>query len=234
VTDTDIHRQHQTDIIDRIAADIAAGSCRTSTVTPVADFAHDPRICLTSVHLPRPELTDAISQSLIRPLTAADPELYYYGTDALHITVKNIRVINDPPTFTDGDIATAERIFSAVIPRHRAFTVTFYRLLLFPNNLALMGTTEPGLDGIIHDLDTELTAAGLSDDKIYLNDRYFFCNMTLSRFPHPPTERFAAAVAGLAATSLPLPPYRVDSVSLITTNAAFRNGKIRGHWNLGR
>ncbi|HIH13441.1 TPA: hypothetical protein HA242_06995 [Candidatus Woesearchaeota archaeon] len=57
------------------------------------------------------------------------------------MTIKNIRVINNPPHFTEGDVNQAGKVFSQIIPKHKRFNVYFYRLLLFPNNLALLGTS---------------------------------------------------------------------------------------------
>jgi len=54
----------------------------------------------------------------------------------------------------------------------------FSHLLLFTSNLALIGTTDPELDEIHSELDRKLKQIGIPDDKIYTNNKYFFCNMT--------------------------------------------------------
>ncbi len=56
--------------------------------------------------------------------------------------VKNIRIINNPPHFTEEDIQRAKKVFELVIPKHKKYQVYFYRLLLFSSNLTLIGTTE--------------------------------------------------------------------------------------------
>ena len=147
------------------------------------------------------------------------------------MTIKSIRVINDPPHFNEEDVQKAEKIFDETIPQHKKFNVYFYRLLLFPNNLALIGTTDEELDNIILDLDKKLTAEGIPDDKVYTNSQYFFSNMTLTRFSTPPSDIFKQKVTELS-DSLEFEPYQVDSVTLLTCNAVLRNKQIRGTWEL--
>lgn len=147
------------------------------------------------------------------------------------MTIKNIRVINDPPHFTKEDIGMAEQAFESVVPHHKQFNVYFYRLLLFPNNLALIGTTGPELDSIVLDLDKELNEADVPDDKKYMNSQYFFSNMTLARFNNAPSEEFLHKVEELS-QSLSFEPYTVDSVTLITCTAVFTKKNIIKTWKL--
>src|SRR3989338_1796123 len=192
------HQQHQIKIIDQIEEQIKSNSLQSSTVSPVTDFENDPRICLTSVHFPSNDLKSYILESIINPLKEIAPEHHYYSDSSLHMTIKNIRVINNPPHFTHENKEVAREVFSKVIPRHKKFSVYFYRLLLFPNNLALMGTTEPELDNIILDLDKRLNENGFPDDKQYVNSRYFFCNMTLVRFNSDVSQKFMKTVQELS------------------------------------
>ncbi len=225
------HQLKQQEVIDRIASQVSNKSLNFSTVSPVDDFENDPRICLTSVLLPRQGLLDQVQQDLIEPLRKIEPDFHYYPSDCLHMTIKNIRVINNPPHFNEEDIQKAEKIFGETIPQHKKFNVYFYRLLLFPNNLALIGTTDEELDRIILDLDKKLTAEGIPDDKVYTNSQYFFSNMTLARFSTPPSDIFKQKVIKLS-DSLKFEPYQVDSVTLLTSNAVLKNKQIRGTWEL--
>jgi 2'-5' RNA ligase len=147
------------------------------------------------------------------------------------MTIKNIRVIDEPPRFSDADVKKAEQVFESVIPRHKKFEVYFYRLLLFPNNLALIGTTDLELDSIILDLDKELNRAGVPDDKKYLNSQYFFSNVTLARFYGTPSEELVKKVEELS-QSISFEPYTVDSVTLLTGNAVFVKKNVIHTWNL--
>lgn len=202
-----------------------------STVSPVVDYEKDPRICLTSVHIPHQKLLAKVQNSLIAPLRKIAPDYFYYPPDSLHMTIKNIRVINDPPHFAQQDIQKAQQVFQSVIPRHKKFPVYFYRLLVFPHNLALMGTTDPELDNIIFDLDKSLQNAGIPDDKHYLNAKYFFSNMTLARFNTPPTKEFLQKVTELS-QMISFEPYIVDSVTLLTCTAVFTKRSMIQTWGL--
>ncbi|HCR81415.1 MAG: hypothetical protein UY13_C0002G0427 [Candidatus Pacebacteria bacterium GW2011_GWB1_47_8] len=225
------HQLEQQKVINQIAQQISNNSLNFSTVSIVEDYAKDSRICLTSVHFPHRYLVDQVQRELIKPLRKIEPGFYYYPSDSLHMTVKNIRVVNDPPHFNEEDIGTAVKIFSEVIPQHKKFKAYFYRLLLFPNNLTLIGTTDEELDRIIFDLDQKLKAKSIPDDKIYANSRYFFSNITLARFNNAPSEEFMRKVEELS-TSLRFKPYEVSSVTLLTCNAVFQNKRIRGTWQL--
>lgn len=225
------HQLKQQKIIEKVANLINNNNITFSTVSPIKDFVNDPRTCITSVHLPHKELLDKVRQTLIEPLHQIEPNLYFYPEDSLHLTIKSVRVVNNPPHFTENDIQKATEIFAKTIPQHKQFKVYFYRLLLFPNNLALIGTTEPELDSIFLDIDKNLKAAGIPDDKVYANSRYFFTNMTLCRFNGAPLEKFKQKIKELS-DSLKFKPYIVDSITLLTCNAVLKNKHIRGTWQL--
>ncbi len=225
------HQKKQVEVIDRIEQQVKNNSLSFSTVAPVEDYENDPRICLTSVHLPNKDFLIKIQELLINPLRHISPGSYYYSGDSLHMTVKNVRIINNPPDFDDRDIEKAEKVFAEVIPNHKKFKVYFYRLLLFPNNLALLGITDPELDNIILSLDKKLKKAGVPDNKEYTNSKYFFSNMTLVRWSQPLSQIFKNKVEELS-RSLPFDPYTVDSMTLLTGNAVLKKLRIINTWNL--
>jgi len=224
------HQQKQIEVINQIEEQVKKNTLNFSTVPPIEDYDNDTRICLTSVHLPSQILITKINETIIRPLKEVEPKYYYYFNDSLHMTIKNIRVINDPPHFNQDDLLKAEKIYSEIIPKHHKFKVYFYRLLLFPNNLALIGTTDPELDEIFIDLDRRLKEEGISDDKKYSNPKYFFSNMTLARFSNP-SDDFKSKVEELS-NKLSLKPYTVDSVTLLSGNAVFKKRQIINTWSL--
>ncbi len=215
------HQDKQIEIINQIEEQVKTDSLEATTVIPVNNFATDNRMCLTSVHFPAVQYTDNIYKSLITPLKNLFQNAYYYEPSSLHLTVKNIRVINDPPSFTVHDIETAKKVLNRVILKHMKFNIYPYRLLLFKNNLALMSTTDEELDRIILDLDEELKREGIPDDKKYINSRYFFSNMTLARFNTAPPGAFKEKIVEIS-SDLKLQSYCVDSVSLITSNAVMK------------
>lgn len=213
------HQRKQIEIINNIEAQIETGNLNFSTVSQTKDFDTDPRVCLTSVHFPNKKFIKTINREIIRSLSEISPDQYHYKDDSLHTTIKNIRVINDPPNFTAKDVITAKKVFSNVIPTKNKFKIYFYRLLLFPNNLALVGTTDPALDDIILSLNQELKESGISDDKKYANSKYFFSNITLARFIKPISEEYVEKVSELS-NSIKLEPYSVNTVTLIKCNAS--------------
>lgn len=224
------HQLQQQLVIDHIADQVSKNTLNFSTVAPVADYVQDTRISLTSVHIPRTELIDQV-QTLLEPLKKIEPNFYYYPDESLHLTIKNIRVSSDPPNFDGIDVNKAKEIFADVVPKHKQFKIYFYRLLLFPNNLALIGTTDPELDMMIFDLNEKLKKNNLADDKVYANSKYFFSNMTLARFNTSPSQEFKRKVVELS-NSIKFEPYEVDSVTLLTCNAVCQKKKKIDTWKL--
>jgi len=147
------------------------------------------------------------------------------------MTIKNVKVIDDPPTFTDDDVAKVKKVFSETIPKHMLFRVYFYRLILFPNSLSLLGTTDPELDNIFFSLDQKLREINIPDNKKYANKKYFFSNITLARFDKTPPDKFKDMVNKIS-NSLSFKPYSVDSVTLIVANASLTKCKKVDTWNL--
>jgi len=223
------HQKKQIEIINAIEQQVKENTLQFTTVSPVNDYKNDSRLCLTSVHFPKEPLLTKI-QELIKPLKKIEPNYHYYASDNLHITIKNIRVINDPPHFTKEDIIVANTVFSEVVPQHHSFSIYFYHLLLFPNSLSLVGTTDPEFDNIVLDLDRKLSDAGIPDDKKYHNSHYFFCNVTIARFSEA-SENFKKAVRQLD-NILSFDPYTVDNVTLLASNAVSHKNQIINSWRL--
>jgi 2'-5' RNA ligase len=225
------HQRQQLQVIKTIEEQVKNQSLQFSTVAPVRDYENDPRICLTTVHFPRQDLIQQTQQSIIDPLRQLEPEHYYYPPESLHMTIKNLRIIQDPPPFDDAYIEKAKKVIAEIIPKHRRFNAYFYRLLLFPNNLSLIGTTDPELDSIILDLNASLEGQGIPDDKVYANDKYFFCNMTLVRFSAAPSNALRKKIDELSA-QIVFSPYMVDDVTLVSCNAAFQKLQKYHEWSL--
>lgn len=225
------YQRNQIAVINKIEAEVKLGEPSFSTVSPVKDYGSDQRMCLTGVHLPDLNLLETVSEKLINPLRKISPGHYYYPESTLHLTVKNVRVISDPPNFTPNDVARAKKVFSEVVPRHKKYQVYFYRLLLFKSNLSLIGTTDEELDRIVMDLDRELKRSGVPDDKVYANTKYFFSNMTLVRFTDRLSEEYLEKIDELSKT-IAIAPYAVNSVTLLTSNAVLEDKRIIGKWNL--
>jgi len=225
------HQKAQIEVINKIEQQANSNTMQFSTVSPVDDYENDLRIALTSVSFPNQTLLHSIQKQILDPLRIISPNHYYYKPRSLHITIKNIRLINDPPTFTIDDIDKAKNVFEKVIPTHHKFKSYFYKLLIFPASLALIGTTDPELDFIHSDLDKELQKARVPDNKQYVNTHYFFSNMTLVRFTSEITKEYREKINKISQNML-FKPYEVDSVVLLSCNAVLSKQKIISSWKL--
>lgn len=223
------HQIKQRQVVDKIEEYFKSN--KVSVVAPIDDFDTDPRICLTGVHFPNKKLINKIKKEIINPIKKNFPNAYYYKPSSLHMTIKNVKVIDDPPTFTDDDVAKVKKVFSETIPKHMRFRVYFYRLILFPNSLSLLGTTDPELDNIFFSLDQKLREINIPDNKKYVNKKYFFSNITLARFDKTPPDKFKDMVNKIS-NSLSFKPYSVNSVTLIVANASLTKCKKVDTWNL--
>ncbi len=216
------HQQKQVEVIDKIDKSLMVNQASFSMVEPVEDFINDQRIALTSVHFPRNDFFKKIELEILQPLKKIDPKQFFYSNELVHMTVKNIKIIQSPPAFTEVDIKKVQQVFAEVIPKYHKFKAYYYRLLLFPYNLALVGTTDPTLDEIVLELDQKLKEIGVPDNKIYLNSHYFFSNVTLVRFNKPLTDQFKNKVKEISANLKPF-SYEIDSITLLSCNAVMNN-----------
>jgi hypothetical protein len=228
---TDFQKE-QLQVIHTVEQQVQNNSLSFSTVQPVDDFERDTRMTLTGVHFLKSDLCGAID-TLVQSLQTLEPEhcYYYYDHASLHTTIKNVHVVSDPPTYTHNDIESACAVFDRVVSRHHVFFAYYFTLILFPASLSLIGTTDPELDRLVLDLDATLRSHGIPDNKVYTNKDHFFSNITLVRFHHQPGEAFTEKVSELQSI-ISFDPYLVDSVSLVTGNAAMKQLTIINNWQL--
>ena len=225
------YRTQQKQIIDQLRLGAGQIEAKATVVPMKRDYRNDPATGLTSVTFLPDELGQVISQFVIEPLRAIEPDQYYYQPDSLHLTVKNVRSVHNPPRFTRADVKKVDRLFAQVIPRHRYFSVQLEELVPFATSLCLIAYSDKRLLRIVQALDAGLAEIGVPDDKRYVSKEVIFGNVTLCRYVQPPSERFLNAVAERAhAFAAEL---RIDVVHLITCNAVcvpeFRNC-IGSYW----
>src|SRR5687767_2591950 len=186
----DSYQQKQLRLTQDIEESFKSGKNISQVVESVPDFVSDKRICLTSVtYLPK-ELEDKIINEVINPLNQIDPRQYYYVPKSLHVTINNIRVINDPPHFNDQDIEKAKEVFARVIPKFKTFKVDIKRLFELPTSLAISVFSDETLGSLALELRSELSKAGVADDKIYASGDVVIGNTTISRFTTAPNPDF--------------------------------------------
>lgn len=202
-----------------------------SVVSAVDDYENDPRMCLTSIHFPKSNLINLINKEIINPLHKIDPLHYYYKPSSLHITISGIQKISDPKTYTNEDVENVKSLFDRILIKHKAFNAYFYKLVILPTNLSLFGTSDPERDEIFFDINEGLKKIGLPNNNQYLNQKYFFCNMTICRFNGNVSKGFRNKISEIN-NKLQLPKYLIDSVSLIEANASLGYCKLLKTWKL--
>ena len=163
------------------------------------------------------DLAREIYRAVIAPLKAIEPEHYFYAPDSMHLTIKNIRSVHNPPQFTGADIKKVDRLFARVVPQHRPFGVQLEELVPFTTSLSLIAYSDERLHQLVQTLDSGLSDIGLPDDKRYVSKEVIFGNVTLCRYMQPPSERFLHAVA--RRTHAFTAELKIKTVHLITCNA---------------
>jgi hypothetical protein len=181
------------------------------------DYQDDTAISLTSVVFLPVELACLLSQALIAPMKAIEPNHYYYPPESLHLTIKNVRTIHNPPLFTEADIQKVDRLFAEVVPRHPTVSYALAEVVPFTTSVVLIGYCDERFKQLILDLDEGLKQIGVPDNKQYASDTVFFGNITLCRYTRQPSERFLNAVASMAEHFQT--EFIAETIHLIATNA---------------
>ena len=213
------YQDRQKQLIDSIRNDVSTVTAQASVVPMQADYAADPGRCLTSVmFVPRP-IAKRLQAEVQQTLARVEPQHYYNPPESMHITIKNVRVAEAPPTFDDADIAQVHGCFAGIVPRHARFPFVFEQLVIFPNSVSLVGYSDESLRSLVRDLDGGLRAVGMPDNKRYLSDEVFFGNITLCRFTHPPSIALIETVDHLNRAWRPI-EICLSHIELIAGNAS--------------
>jgi hypothetical protein len=133
-----------------------------------------------------------IQQALIKPLQEIDPNHYYYPVENMHLVVKKLHTIHDPPTFNEADIERIHQVCAEVIPRYDAFRFEFCKFDRQATSLSLVGQCDQSFFELSRELDGAFSAAGIRDYiRSYSYERgKFFGLLRLARFVHPPSLAF--------------------------------------------
>jgi 2'-5' RNA ligase len=229
----DTYRELQKRVINSLRADSGTGTVRATTVPIQSSYEADPAICLTSVVFIPLAISRDITSDIVEPLKEIEPEHHYYSPDSMHLTIKNVRKVHDPPLFTQADIENAHNLFLEEIPRHEPFAISLEEAVAFKTSVALIGYCDEKFRDLVQALDAGLECIGLPDDKRYVSDAVFFGNVTLCRYVRQPSERFWRAVQKMAHV------YRgellIEEIHLITCNAVCspESRYIRHSYKLG-
>jgi 2'-5' RNA ligase len=208
------YRDHQRRIVNQLRN----GTASKASIVPMrAEHATDPAVCLTSVVFVPTEMGQQIYHTLVEPLQAIEPGHHYYRPEAMHLTIKNVRRINDPPRFTQADIHRVDQLFSRLIPRHASFFLSLEEVVSFATSAAMIGYSDERLGKLVQALDAGLKRIGLPDDKQYVSDTVFFGNVTLCRYGRQPSGQFFERLSQLAEAYRGILP--VKEIDLISCNA---------------
>jgi hypothetical protein len=199
---------------------LRAGSHRNSgaSVVPIqSDYKTDTAMCLTSVAFLPADVGQDVCRRIVGPLKAIEPDHHYHLPDSMHITIKNIRTIHNPPLFTQADVRKVDRLFAELIPQRPSIFFWLEEIVSLQTSAALIAYSDVGLRDLVRALDAGLNEIGVPDNKQYVSDDVYFGNVTLCRYTRPPSKEFCDAVEGMAHTYKKT--LKVEAVHLITCNA---------------
>lgn len=210
-------QQKQLDLMRQMENSLASDPSASTIVPMQTDYWNDPQIALTCISYVPHDIAEHIQTELINPLKAIEPGFFYYPTEGLHITIQNIRVIHNPPSFTAEDIRRAQSILTSAARSAGPFPFTYHGLLSMPTSVSLIALVTPEYDRFVRRLRRSLTDAGVPDDKMYFTDDIIFANTTIVRYTHTPSNMFLKTLQNLQQISIGT--WTPKSVSLVSMNA---------------
>ncbi len=212
-----LFQRTQLDLMRQMELTLASDS-NTSTIVPFqADYATDNQMCLSVNAFLSRAIGLSIQTKLIDPLRQIDPTQYYYSNGSLHITFHSVRIIHNPPSYTDLDIKNSKQLLAKFVPPERPFPFVLQGVLSMPTSVSLIALVTPEYDQFIRRLRHEFISSGIPDDKKYFTDKMVFANTTICRYTHKPSQEFLEKVAELK--NLFIGEYTAEKVCLVETNA---------------
>lgn len=220
-----LYQQKQIVLMRQMENSLAKNTAASTIVTIQKDYVNDPQLCLTCVSFLPKNIAETIQTQQLTKLAAIEPAFYYYPVQSLHVTIQNIRVINNPPHFSSADIAKAQQLLQNFIPAYKPFVFEFSGILLLPTSLAIIALITPEYDHFVRAFRQTLISAGIPDDKQYFTDEVIFANTTVCRYTHEPSQRFLDEVK--KHESMFFGSMTAKEVSLIQTNAGAHPSKTK-------
>jgi|SRR3989339_678378 len=229
---TNDYFSQQKHLVKEIETSLLKGVRKASTVEMQKDYTNDDQICLTSVVFVPKNISQKITEDIVRPLQKIDSDQYYYPLDSMHLTIKNVRVIKNPPSFNEEDIRKVDKLFSELIPKFPKFEFSIEDVILWPTSIAVMGYCGKTLQKLVTALDEGLKEIGVPDNKKYISDSVYFGNITLCRFTKKPNEQFMEEAGKFR--NYKIGKMKVEKISLISCNAVCHpsSRKIIGEYEL--
>lgn len=219
------YQEKQHKLFEQLEAKFKEDSKAAETVEPVSDYIYDNRICLTSVVFSSAKMIEVINEKIIKKFAGIDDAQYFYLPNSFHLTIQNIRTINNPPLFNEEDIKKVCCVFREIIPRHKRFSINLRGLFETPTSFSIRGYCDDDLHELILDLRKGITAAGVPDNKKYGSDSVFFGNITVCRYTKKPNDNFYEMIKELK--NVEVGDLLVDKISLVTMNAVAHPSKTK-------
>jgi 2'-5' RNA ligase len=210
------YRLKQQKAVEELQNALNGGDRLSSTVECVADYANDQRFCLTSVALVGHVLSIKL-EPIIQKLKKISPQHHFYNSDALHLTIQNVRVIADPASFDDATIEHAKTAFGSVIADFEPLHFDLDGLLIMPTSAAVVAYGEEKFFALCCRLRESLIKEGIPDNKEYIRDDVVFGNVTFCRYTEPPTSAFLAELE--RHRDVKFGAFVVDRIHLLATNS---------------
>lgn len=203
-----------------------ASDSRVSTIVPIqADYATDNQLCLSLNAFVPDAISKAIQTTLIGPLQRLDPSQYYYPKESLHITFHSIRIIHNPPTYSEKDIETSKQLLAQLVPPERPFPFIWHGVLSLPTSVSVIALITPEYDRFIRRLRRAFVRSGIPDDKKYFSDTIVFANTTICRYSHKPPPEFLEKLSMVK--DMHIGTGIIDNVSLVEINAGAHPSKTK-------
>ncbi len=223
----------QKELINNIEKFSIEGDNKATIVEMRDDYENDDQICLTSVVFIPEDIADKIITKIIKPLKQIEPGHYYYPTESMHFTVKNIRTINNPPSFTESDILKVDQIFKEVISECSPFSLYIEEAIKFPTSISLMAYSSSVLGDLVKNLDNGLNKIGVTDNKKYFSNSVFFGNITICRFTHDPSKKLRNKIKKMR--NIKIGEMKAEEINLITCNSVCskKSRKVISKYRIG-
>jgi len=209
------YRQLQERIVNGLR--LLPGEANQPTLPPADhDYAGDPAMALTSVAFLPPSLARDVQRTVITPLRLMEPQHYYYPPEAMHLTIKNVRTVHDPPLYSEADIQRTHELLTQVSAQHAPFSFTMEQVVALAGSVCLIGYGDERFRELVLDLRAGLQRLGIPEDAHLASTEVFFGNITLCRYGCTPSDGLLRAVMERAYS------YRADlrvrEIHLITCN----------------
>lgn len=191
---------------------------KAEVASRVANYESDKRKFLSILAFP-PERVVSFACGISSALATFDTGQFVIPKQALHITVKNVRTINQPPLFNDIDILKVSEIVKSLAHKYGPLEFKLKGTLLTPSSISLVAYSDERFSQLIKEIDLELNKNGVPDNKKYISNEIFFGNLTIFRYKNEPSKKLLEYLKQFTFENGPC--FKVENLSLISSNLAF-------------